>query len=81
MLIGTDQNNALFWGWNNRSTVRNVSILLILLCIGLVSILFFLEETTTIRRTYFSNRSRSLESSINSIFKLHICIHTVALHL
>ena len=45
MLIGTDQNNAIFWGWNNRSTVRNVSILLILLCIGLVSILFFLEET------------------------------------
>ena len=31
--------------------------------------------------TYFSNRSHSLKSSINSIFNLHICIHTVALYL
>ena len=32
-------------------------------------------------RTYFSNHSHSLKSSTNSIFKLHICIHTVALYL
>ena len=45
MLTGTDGNNAPFWGWHNKSTVRNVSILLILLCIGLIAILFFLEPT------------------------------------
>ena len=45
MLLSTNTLNGEYWGFTSKNTVRNVSILLSLVCIGLLTILFFLEPT------------------------------------